>query len=82
MRSSISIITSPTTSLYTAREFISFECPRQCIAIYGSSRLAAVGSISASARPPLTSLIIEAPASTALRATSERIVSILIRTPD
>ena len=50
--------------------------PRQCIATNGTDRSATRAGISGSARPPLTSLTREAPASSAAAATSARIVSI------
>src|SRR6478672_6091820 len=54
---------------------MSVLCPRQCIAMKGSRLAATQGTISGSARPPETSLTMEAPASTAARATEARIVS-------
>src|SRR6478752_7000600 len=54
---------------------MSVLCPRQCMAMKGSRSAATQGTISGSARPPETSLTMEAPASTAARATEARIVS-------
>ena len=76
-----SSITSFTTSSYWASEFISLECPRQCIKVYLHPRPATVANISGSAAPPLTSLMMAAPASTANRAVAARIVSMLISGP-
>ena len=49
--------------------------------MYGTFSSAAVSNIAASANPPLTSLIMEAPAITAARAVEALIVSILIGLP-
>ena len=55
--------------------------PRQCISTHGTFASARKGIIAVSARPPETSLTITAPASTALLATSARMVSILTGIP-
>ena len=51
------------------------------MAMYGTCNRAAVCNISESAKPPLTSLMIDAPALIAASAVLARIVSILILTP-
>ncbi len=50
-------------------------CARQCMATYVAPAAATTSSIRGSARPPETSLTIVAPAATAARATSARMVS-------
>lgn len=55
--------------------------PRQCITTKGTCAAATDGTMSGSARPPLTSLTSTAPASTARRATDARIVSTETTTP-
>ena len=61
---------------------ISFECPRQCMTTYCTFEFFAITfAISGSARPPLTSFTIVAPAPIAAAAVDARIVSMLMVTP-
>src|SRR5699024_9068201 len=58
------------------------ECPRQCMSTRGTPVSAATSNIWGSARPPETSLSIDAPAARACRATTARVVSTEIGVPD
>ena len=62
-REASSLRTSTTTSVYRSAESISVECARQCMQTKSQPSSATVAGMSGSARPPLTSLIITAPAS-------------------
>lgn len=76
-----SATTSATTSAYTARLFMSWLKPRQCMTTKGASVAATTGIMFGSARPPLTSLTSNAPAATACSATRARMVSTETVTP-
>ena len=55
---------------FVASEFIVSGVPRVCCRMYAQPRAAIVENIARSPEPPVTSLMIEAPASTARRAVS------------
>src|SRR6266542_578185 len=73
--------TSLTTSPYLAMSCITALCPRQCTTTYGTPAASTRRRMAGSARPPLTSLTIFAPALSAISATAARIVSTLTVRP-